>query len=51
LQPLTVDEMKQTEGGCFLVGLIIGIAVAIVYLVVTDNGGHDVDCNVDTCNC
>lgn len=41
---MTAMEMKQTDGGSFLVGLIIGLVVSVAYLLITKNGGEDPDC-------
>jgi len=44
VQEMNAMEMKQTDGGSFLVGLIIGLVVSVAYLLITKNGGEDPDC-------
>ena len=41
---MNAEEMQKTNGGSFLVGLIIGAVVTAIYLLVTKNGGQDPDC-------
>jgi len=48
LQPLSIEEMKETNGGSIL-GLIVGIVVglivgAIIYGIVTSDGVCDCEC-------
>ena len=44
VQEMNAEEMRKTEGGSFLVGLIIGLVVSVAYLLITKNGGEDPDC-------
>ena len=44
VQEMNAEEMQKTNGGSFLVGLIIGAVVTAIYLLVTKNGGQDPDC-------
>ena len=44
VQELNAEEMRETNGGSFLVGLIIGFVIAVAYLLFTKNGGQDPDC-------
>ena len=41
---MNAEEMKQTDGGSFLVGFIIGFVVSVAFLLITKNGGEDPDC-------
>jgi len=44
VQEMNAVEMRETNGGSFLIGLIIGFIVTAIYLLVTKIGGQDLDC-------
>ncbi|MEN8122808.1 MAG: class IIb bacteriocin, lactobin A/cerein 7B family [Bacteroidota bacterium] len=44
VQEMDAVEMKEVDGGSFLLGVIIGAVITAIAIIVTDNGGVDPDC-------
>ena len=45
LQPLSIEEMKETSGGSFLIGLLVGVVVGIIVATsIQSDGKCDCEC-------
>lgn len=44
VQEMDINEMKDVNGGSFLLGFIVGLIIVGAAIIITGNGGQDPDC-------